>query len=149
MNYNPSVKWAEQLADKYNGELSAYMGNTNVWIPRTTSVAKFATEIGCPVRIAFDRYRSADKTRAIRIEIHGDYWVVYPFDYSDPESVDMPKRYTARSDAARALKTTFPDLDIDLSENLYEQLNKINDEESLSEKYNVKNVKELKKLQES
>ena len=32
--------------------------------------------------------------------------------------------------------------------NIYEQLNKINDAESLSEKYNVKNVKELKKLQE-
>ena len=32
---------------------------------------------------------------------------------------------------------------------IYEQLNKINDKESLSEKYNVKNVKELKKLQES
>lgn len=33
--------------------------------------------------------------------------------------------------------------------NIYEQLNKINDTESLSEKYNVKNVKELKKLRES
>ena len=33
--------------------------------------------------------------------------------------------------------------------NIYEQLNKINDTESLSEKYNVKNAKELKKLQES
>ena len=33
--------------------------------------------------------------------------------------------------------------------NIYEQLNKINDNESLSEKYNVKNAKELKKLQES
>lgn len=32
--------------------------------------------------------------------------------------------------------------------NIYEQLNKINDTESLSEKYNVKNAKELKKLQE-
>lgn len=32
---------------------------------------------------------------------------------------------------------------------IYEQLNKINDTESLSEKYNVKNVKELKKLKES
>ena len=33
--------------------------------------------------------------------------------------------------------------------NIYEQLNKINDTESLSEKYNVKNLKELKKLKES
>jgi hypothetical protein len=33
--------------------------------------------------------------------------------------------------------------------NIYEQLNKINDTESLSEKYNVKNAKELKKLKES
>lgn len=33
--------------------------------------------------------------------------------------------------------------------NIYERLNKINDTESLSEKYNVKNTKELKKLQES
>lgn len=33
--------------------------------------------------------------------------------------------------------------------NIYEQLNKINDNESLSEKYNVKNAKELKKLKES
>jgi hypothetical protein len=33
--------------------------------------------------------------------------------------------------------------------NIYETLNKINDTESLSEKYNVKNAKELKKLQES
>ena len=32
---------------------------------------------------------------------------------------------------------------------IYEQLNKINDTESLSEKYNVKNAKELKKLKES
>ena len=33
--------------------------------------------------------------------------------------------------------------------NIYEKLNKINDSESLSEKYNVKNTKELKKLRES
>ena len=33
--------------------------------------------------------------------------------------------------------------------NIYEQLNKINDNESLSEKYNVKNAKELKKLKEN
>lgn len=33
--------------------------------------------------------------------------------------------------------------------NIYEQLNKINDEESLSEKYNVKSAKELKNLEES
>lgn len=33
--------------------------------------------------------------------------------------------------------------------NIYEQLNKINDTESLSEKYNVKNAKELKKLKEN
>lgn len=33
--------------------------------------------------------------------------------------------------------------------NIYEQLNKINDNDSLSEKYNVKNPKELKKLKES
>ena len=33
--------------------------------------------------------------------------------------------------------------------NIYEQLNKINDTESLSERYNVKNAKELKKLKES
>lgn len=32
--------------------------------------------------------------------------------------------------------------------NIYEKLNKINDNESLSEKYNVKNAKELKKLKE-
>lgn len=33
--------------------------------------------------------------------------------------------------------------------NIYEQLNKIDDQESLSEKYNVKNAKELQKLKES
>ena len=33
--------------------------------------------------------------------------------------------------------------------NIYEQLNKIDDTESLSEKYNIKNAKELKKLQNS
>ncbi len=34
-------------------------------------------------------------------------------------------------------------------ESIYEQLNKIDDEESLSEKYNVKNIKELKALKEA
>lgn len=32
---------------------------------------------------------------------------------------------------------------------LYKKMNMINDEESLSEKYNVKNAKELKKLTEA
>ena len=40
-------------------------------------------------------------------------------------------------------------LDKENNMNIYEKLNKINDSESLSEKYNVKNTKELKKLRES
>ena len=87
---------------------------------------------------------TADIIKPSKLTLHRDFDI-----YQNP-IVDDPTVFVRTIKQSRKEQNNN---DYDLFEendmNIYKQLNKINDTESLSEKYNVKNAKELKKLQES
>lgn len=151
--YTYTKQWAEKIAKQYGGTVHIQKYDSIlVVVPRETTIKQILMDQGCTVRVRGDHYRNNDKTRYMKIFVDrgsSDRIMIYPFDARDysEASIETTHHTFAGSNVAR-IKDKYPEIDVVVDESVFETLNKINDNNSLSEKYNVKNVKELKKLQE-